>query len=356
MKSDSEKHRTDYIKNMSLEAQRPLRTMIRNGCMIAYILLFIFLCSCSNGEKNPALTVVPENSVIPSEMQTTAPSLSTTPSSEVTPTATQTVKPTVYNFAGQAVCSAKVSANIYEKDSADSAVLGTLPSDEKADVIEYKDKWAHVLYDGKEGYVNMDQLLKLYTPAAPVPEGDWDLILVNSSHYLPDGFKVTVSDFAGGQVDARILTICTQMFEDAKKAGVTLKIVDAYRSYDRQKELYQQKVDSYISKGYSKSRAEKEAATITARPDTSEHQTGLALDIVTPSYTKRDKGFAETKAFKWLDDNAYNYGFTMRYKADKVSITKVIYEPWHWRFVGVTAAISMKISGQCLEEYLGETD
>jgi D-alanyl-D-alanine carboxypeptidase len=154
-------------------------------------------------------------------------------------------------------------------------------------------------------------------------------------------------------VDKRILDICKEMFADAKKDGVTLTLVDAYRSYNRQKELYEVKVSSYLNKGYSREPSEAKAATITARPGTSEHQTGLALDIVTPSYTKRNKGFANTDAYKWLDANAQDYGFTLRYKKDKVSITGVIYEPWHWRFVGVEAARAMKKSGQCHEEYLG---
>jgi D-alanyl-D-alanine carboxypeptidase len=146
------------------------------------------------------------------------------------------------------------------------------------------------------------------------------------------------------------------MFAAAKADGVKLQLVDAYRSYSRQKELFEAKVKSYLDKGYSRKDAEKKAATITARPNTSEHQTGLALDIVTPSYTKRDKGFAETDAFKWLNANAQDYGFTLRYKKDKVSITGVIYEPWHWRFVGTEAAKAMKKSGECLEEYLGAAD
>ncbi|MDD5018165.1 MAG: M15 family metallopeptidase, partial [Eubacteriales bacterium] len=176
------------------------------------------------------------------------------------------------------------------------------------------------------------------------------------SHDLPEDFEVSLADFEGGQVDARILEICEQMFADAEEDGVLLKLVDAYRSYDRQNELFQKKVDSYIAKGYSRADAEVKAATITARPNTSEHQTGLALDIVTPSYTTMDKGFAGTKAFEWLDANAHNYGFNLRYKQDKVSITKVIYEPWHWRFVGVEVATAMRVSGACYEEYLGVLD
>ena len=157
-------------------------------------------------------------------------------------------------------------------------------------------------------------------------------------------------------MDARILEIAQQMFADAKKAGADLMLVDAYRSEATQSEAFEKKVQQYIDKGYSREDAEIKASTITARPNTSEHQTGLTLDIVTPSRTRRNSGFADTDAFKWLDDNAHNYGFTLRYKKDKQDITKVIYEPWHWRFVGVAAADAMKVSGQCLEEYLGILD
>ena len=77
---------------------------------------------------------------------------------------------------------------------------------------------------------------------------------------------------------------------------------------------------------------------------------------MTPSHTARDKAFADTRAFAWLDAHAQDYGFTLRYKRDKEEYTKVIYEPWHWRYVGVDAARDMKKSGECLEEYLSETE
>lgn len=185
-----------------------------------------------------------------------------------------------------------------------------------------------------------------------VPTGDWALILINPTHFLAEDFKVALADFETGQVDARIADTCERMFAHAKKDGVSFQLVDAYRTYDRQNQLYQKKVQSYVDKGYSRVDAEIEAATITARPNTSEHQTGLALDIVSPSYRVRDGGFAKTEAFLWLKDHAHEYGFTMRYPENKISMTGVIYEPWHWRFVGVEAASSMKESGQCLEEYL----
>ena len=193
-------------------------------------------------------------------------------------------------------------------------------------------------------------------PSAPAEEtaseDGWAEILVNPSHTLPGDFSVTLADFEGGQVDARILDICEAMFADAKADGVELMLVDAYRSRELQSELFSEKVESYIGKGYGREEAEAAAAAITARPDTSEHQTGLALDIVTPSHTSRNSAFEETEAFAWLDDNAQDCGFILRYPRDKTETTGVIYEPWHWRYVGKAAAAEMKESGQCLEEYL----
>lgn len=319
---------------------------IKTGCALACTLVFIFAAACGDDvsrtgtEATPAVTRTA--AVLPStERPVEAASAKPGPSPS-------------YELTARAFCKAEVSADIRAEGAADSAVVGALPSGEEAGVIERGGKWAHILYKGLAGYVESGSLLIL--SPVPVPEGDWSLILVNPSHKLPEGFTVELADFGGGQVDERIRDVCDRMFADAKKAGVSLKLVDAYRSEKRQNELFRRKVDAYISKGYGRSEAEKLAATITARPNTSEHQTGLALDIVTPSYTKMNKGFAETKAFKWLDENAYNYGFTLRYGRDKTPVTKVIFEPWHWRFVGVEAAARMKISGQCLEEYLGKAD
>ncbi len=243
--------------------------------------------------------------------------------------------------------------NIRKTASKSGEIVGSLPGGAQADVISYQDDWAHITYGGVTGYVSRSYTIPRHRPAAKVPTGDWTSVLVNPDSPLPDDFSVSVVDFAGGQVDKRILDICKHMFADAKADGVRFKLVDAYRSYSRQKQLFEDKVQSYLDKGMSRKDAEKKAATITARPNTSEHQTGLALDIVTPSYTKRDKGFTETDAFKWLDANAQDYGFTLRYKQGKSSLTGVIYEPWHWRFVGVKAAQSMKESGDVLEEYFG---
>lgn len=257
-----------------------------------------------------------------------------------------------FAFTGQAFCTAGV-ADIKDKPGYDGETIGSVPNGDIVNIIERRDGWLYIAYGGADGYAESIYFKELYTPGVPVPAGEWALVLVNPSHRLPDDFTVATADFEGAQVDARILDICMQMFSDAKADGVSLKLVDAYRSYERQNELYQKKVDSYMHKGCSRSDAETKAAAITARPGTSEHQTGLALDIVTPSHTSMNSGFAKTDAFRWLYEHAYNYGFALRYPSGKKPVTNIIYEPWHWRFVGAQAAVKIKACSQCLEEYLG---
>ena len=107
-----------------------------------------------------------------------------------------------------------------------------------------------------------------------------------------------------------------------------------------------------MAQGMSEEEAYAKTATETAIPGTSEHQTGLAADIVTPTYQMLDAGFADTPAGQWLSEHAAEYGFVLRYPQDKQEITGIIYESWHYRFVGKTHAKLMKESGLCLEEYL----
>lgn len=340
------------MKTQKQTAKRQLKKTIagQGGFILAIAFLLILLSACSAREPSAlpsqtetatTTTVQPAVSGLPAASPTAAlasPSVSSEPSAV---------------YVDQVVCTADEYANIREKADTGSPVIGTLPAGETAGVTEYTDGWARVSYQGITGYISRDYIISRSEPVISVPTGDWAAILVNPTHTLPGDFSVTCADFEGGQVDERILQICETMFRDAEVDGISLQLVDAYRSYERQNELYEQKVESFLAKGLNRADAETQAATITARPNTSEHQTGLALDIVTASYTSRDKGFAETKAFQWMKANAQNYGFTLRYREDKVDVTKVIYEPWHWRFVGVQAAVEMNQSGECLEEYLG---
>ncbi len=194
--------------------------------------------------------------------------------------------------------------------------------------------------------------------AKQVPAVKFDnsfLMLVNPTHPLPEGYTPEL-EYVQGQyrVDKRILQVSQQMIADARKDGVELLVCSAYRPVESQTRLFNNKVNEWMSAGKSKDEAVALTSALIAVPGTSEHHTGLAMDIVTPSYQSLDEGFAKTAAFAWLDKHAAEYGFIMRYPADKTDITKIDYESWHYRYVGVDAAREIKASGLCLEEYLGE--
>lgn len=137
------------------------------------------------------------------------------------------------------------------------------------------------------------------------------------------------------------------MMDAARADGVEIGVISAWRDYGTQKALFDNKVNTLKKQGYSQADAEKKAATSIAIPGQSEHHTGLAVDFNTTQ-----QSFENTKAYKWLKENAENYGFIMRYAKDKMDITGgIIYEPWHWRFVGINIAKEMNDLGFCYEEY-----
>lgn len=189
----------------------------------------------------------------------------------------------------------------------------------------------------------------------PITETNaWMLVLASAQSPLPEGYAppelATVT--TGYQVDSRMVPDLTQMINDAKQEGVSLMICSAYRSEARQNELYENKIQEHRDRGYPESEAVAAAATIVLPPGTSEHQTGLALDIVTPEYQMLNDGYAETTAAKWLAANAWRYGFVLRYPKDKEDVTKVIFEPWHYRYVGREHAEAMYEGDYCLEQYI----
>ncbi len=196
------------------------------------------------------------------------------------------------------------------------------------------------------------------SPSVPVTEvsGDWKLVLANPTHKLPDDFSIEEAAIQGYTMDARAVGPAKEMIAAAKADGIDLLVCSAYRPISSQQRLFNNKVQEYLNQGYGRAEAEEIAATIVAVPGTSEHQTGLALDIVTPSYQNLDDGYADTAAAKWLKANAADYGFILRFPKDKEDITKIIFEPWHYRYVGVDAAKEIMSRGITLEEYLGEVD
>ena len=192
-------------------------------------------------------------------------------------------------------------------------------------------------------------------PIGAVNKNSWNLILANPDNALPEGFQGTLnikyfdSEY---RVDSRMLPYLQKMFAAAKADGITLVLRSAFRTHERQWELYNERVQIYINKGYSKEEAAKIAATINAYPGTSEHETGLAVDILSKKYTSFNEGFDKTDEYKWLECNAYKFGFILRYPKDKQDIHKIIYEPWHYRFVGIENSYPIHKQNICLEEYL----
>ena len=178
-----------------------------------------------------------------------------------------------------------------------------------------------------------------------------DLFLVNSKNvlskdFIPKSLKIPEVDFvyyadqAVTRMDTVAATALEKMFSTAKVEGITLLAVSGYRDY-----LYQQKL-------YADAEIEGEEEYV-APPGASEHQTGLAMDVLSNEYTTLDEDFDKTQAFQWLQDNCYKYGFIIRYPKGTESITGYKYEPWHIRYVGVDGASEITRKQITLEEYMG---
>ncbi len=193
-----------------------------------------------------------------------------------------------------------------------------------------------------------------YNPQlADMNVADWTLILVNRNYILPEDYVpdldyAVTGDTSSKKLDSRVAPHYNEMYLAAKEDGITLTTVSGYRSWDLQKSNFERKINKYLDMGYSKVEATQEAATIILPPGTSEHNAGLAMDICS-----LEQSFENTEEFEWLMENAEDYGFILRYPKDKQDKTEIIYEPWHWRYVGVENAKKINASGLCLEEYLG---
>lgn len=181
------------------------------------------------------------------------------------------------------------------------------------------------------------------------------LTLLNPWHAVEGETEVTLLELSNGhKVDERCYPDLQDMMDACRAADLEPLICSAYRSRAEQETLFQDQVNEYIAEGYSEEDARKETAKSIAIPGTSEHQLGLALDIVDYNYQILDEGQESTPVQKWLIENSWKYGFVLRYPNEKSEITGIVYEPWHYRYVGKTAAREMHELGVCLEEYLEE--
>ena len=181
-----------------------------------------------------------------------------------------------------------------------------------------------------------------------------EVLLVNAAHPLPESYTVEVRSIGGGrEIAACCYDDLTAMLADCKAAGCRPAVCSAYRSTEKQTRLFRRKVDHYRRQGHPEAEAIRLAGTVVAAPGTSEHQLGLALDIVDAGHWDLDDSQESTPAQQWLLANSWKYGFILRYPKEKTQQTGVIYEPWHYRWVGRDMAADMQESGLCLEEYLG---
>ena len=176
---------------------------------------------------------------------------------------------------------------------------------------------------------------------------EWNLIVVNAWNELPEDYSVELTELSNGQkVDSRIYPYLQEMFDAAREEGVYPVVREGYRTAEEQQEILEDRIQTYINQGYSRSRAERTAKEWVALPGTSEHQLGIAVDI------NADKSMCSNEeVYAWLAENAYKYGFILRYPPGKQEITGTSYEPWHYRYVGVEAAQEIYEQGICLEEY-----
>lgn len=184
-------------------------------------------------------------------------------------------------------------------------------------------------------------------------ETKWNLVLVNPWNPVPENHQITKTELKNGHsVDERCYPELQQMMDDCRAEGLSPLICSSYRSKEEQERLYQNQINRLLNTGYSQTEAETEAGSVVAVPGTSEHQLGLAVDIVDVNNQNLDESQEDTQVQQWLMQNSWKYGFILRYPAEKSDITGIIYEPWHYRYVGKEAAVDIYKQGLCLEEYL----
>lgn len=179
-------------------------------------------------------------------------------------------------------------------------------------------------------------------PANARPDLPWNLTLVNRDSSLPEGYRFTLKQVRGVPVDGRIAGPLKDMLNDAEDAGYCLWLNAGYRTTTEQQTLFEEKAAAFRQSGYDDATARALAQQWVALPGTSEHELGIAVDI----------GTDNTALYDWLAANSWRYGFIQRYPPDKTALTGVSHEPWHYRYVGESAASEMHAQGLCLEEYV----
>ena len=245
-----------------------------------------------------------------------------------------------------------------------------IASIEEEEEIDRSDD-VELLENGEMDIYTLDEILMSNSNAAKYPEDkkipvqkdegipqdyeeavlDWRLILVNKQHSIPENYEFPLGTISGSmQCDSRILDDLLDMMQAARDDGVDLVICSPYRDFNRQTYLFNKKINRYMNAGMSYMDAYKTASVAVTSPNASEHRIGLAIDFYSSTYKSLDEGFADTDTGKWLKEHSCEYGFVLRYPKGKEYITGIEFEPWHFRYVGKTAATYMTENELTLEE------
>lgn len=249
-----------------------------------------------------------------------------------------------------------------QKKKADTVASGYYDGNQRAVPVterEYDGFLTEVEAGGLWNSENAEPVAEEYYSMEPaVGETDnWKLTLVNPWHLLPEAYSIRTVELVNGQsVDERCYPDLQAMMDDCRAAGLSPYICSSFRTWEKQNRLFENNVMKLMGQGYSEEDARTETARNIAIPGTSEHQLGLAVDIVDKNYQVLDEAQENTAVQKWLMENSWRYGFILRYPTDKSDITGIVYEPWHYRYVGKEVAEVMYNEGICLEEYLEKYD
>lgn len=198
-----------------------------------------------------------------------------------------------------------------------------------------------------------DEAISTIADISAFDNGNWEYVLINKQHPVPCDYEFSIGSLRNGmKCDERVVPFLQKMIDDAKSEGINLVVCSSYRNNKRQIKLFENKINRYMKKGYSYSESYKMTSQAVTIPGASEHEAGLAMDIVCKEYALLNSEFGDTDAGKWLEINSWKYGFIVRYPKDKEDITGIEYEPWHFRYVGKDAAEYINSNNLCLEEFV----
>lgn len=208
----------------------------------------------------------------------------------------------------------------------------------------------------ESGQILAEHVISSPPPAESGTDHDteaWTLTLVNEDHPLPENWTVETKALPNGkEVDVRIYDALIEMLSAGESEGLRFVVCSAYRTLAYQRQLFDAQTARYMVQGFNQAEAEAKTVTEISVPGTSEHNLGLAVDIVSLNDQLLDEHQAETPEQQWLMAHCWEYGFILRYPEGKSDLTGIIYEPWHYRYVGKEAAKAITEQGLCFEEYL----